>query len=195
MVPPSLFIDDMMKSLGKRYYVGLISAAALHGAAHQQPMEYFVITERPPLRAIKTKHLKINFYIKKEWAEQDIVQIKTDAGYINVSSPELTALDLLYYIESIGLNHTYTILQELVTELKVPNLSKTARLYPRTAAIQRLGYILDHALCEYKLSEALYKVLSERNYFPVFLALDKEKVGETDNRWKIVKNTILESDL
>ena len=46
MVPPLLFIDDLMKTLGKRYYVGLISAAALHGAAHQQPMEYFVITEK-----------------------------------------------------------------------------------------------------------------------------------------------------
>jgi hypothetical protein len=43
MLPINLFIDDMMKSLNKRYYVGLISAAALHGAAHQKPMEYYVI--------------------------------------------------------------------------------------------------------------------------------------------------------
>ena len=42
MVPPTLLIDDMMKMLNRRYYVGLVSAAALHGAAHQQPMEYFV---------------------------------------------------------------------------------------------------------------------------------------------------------
>ncbi|MEI9912620.1 MAG: type IV toxin-antitoxin system AbiEi family antitoxin [Bacteroidota bacterium] len=46
MLPVNLFIDDLMKSLNKRYYVGLISAAALHGAAHQQPMEFFVITEK-----------------------------------------------------------------------------------------------------------------------------------------------------
>src|SRR3546814_4401892 len=52
MLPPHLFIDDLMKSLNKRYYIGLFSAAALHGAAHQQPMEYYVLTEKPALREI-----------------------------------------------------------------------------------------------------------------------------------------------
>ena len=66
MVPPMLLIDDLMKMLNRRYYVGLISAAALHGAAHQ-PMEYFVITQKPALRNIKNKKLKINFYVKKDW--------------------------------------------------------------------------------------------------------------------------------
>lgn len=194
MVPPSLFIDDMMHSLKKRYYVGLISAAALHGAAHQQPMEYFVVTEKPALRAIHSNKLKISFYIKKEWLEQDIIQIKTDAGYINVSSPELTALDLLYYLESTGLNRTYTILQELITEIKVTNLSKAAKNYPQTSAIQRLGYLLDSQLHEQKLAEALYKVLSERKHFPVPLALHKGK-GELDSKWKVMNNAKLESDL
>lgn len=100
MVPPYLFIDDLMHSLKKPYYVGLLSAAALYGAAHQQPMEYFVIVKRPALRDIKNKKIKINFFVKKQWRKQDIVQKKTDAGYINVSSPELTTLDLLYYIEA-----------------------------------------------------------------------------------------------
>jgi predicted transcriptional regulator of viral defense system len=107
----------------------------------------------------------------------------------------LTALDLLYYVERTGLNRTLTILQELVAELKAANMVKTARRYPQTAAIQRLGYILDYELHESKLSEALYKVLSDRNHFPVPLASSKEKAGESDNRWKIIKNTILESDL
>ena len=40
MIPAAFFVDDMMKFLNKNYYVGLFSAAALHGAAHQQPMEY-----------------------------------------------------------------------------------------------------------------------------------------------------------
>jgi len=40
MVPPTLFINDMMDFLNKEYYVGFFSAAALHGAGHQQPMEF-----------------------------------------------------------------------------------------------------------------------------------------------------------
>jgi hypothetical protein len=39
MLPVYLFADDLMKSLKKNYYLGLYSAAAIHGAGHQQPME------------------------------------------------------------------------------------------------------------------------------------------------------------
>ncbi len=195
MLPVNLFIDDLMKSLNKRYYVGLISAAALHGAAHQQPMEFFVITEKPALRDIKNKKLKINFYIKKEWLEDDIIQKKTDAGYINVSSPELTALDLLFYNKSMGLNQTVTILKELADEIKTAELSKTAKRYPQVAAIQRLGYILDKELQNEKLSDVLFKTLQDKKLFPVSLSNDRDKNGEMDEKWKIIKNIQVESDL
>ena len=35
--PASWYIDDFMKAIGAPYYVGVLTAAALHGAAHQQP--------------------------------------------------------------------------------------------------------------------------------------------------------------
>ena len=40
--PPSWFIDDLMLSMKLPYYVGLLSAAGLHGASHQQPQEFQV---------------------------------------------------------------------------------------------------------------------------------------------------------
>ena len=39
-VPELMFIDDLMKYLNSPYYVSLLSAAALHGAGHQQPMTF-----------------------------------------------------------------------------------------------------------------------------------------------------------
>src|SRR6266496_3549594 len=42
--PPSWFIDELMRFHGHPYYVGLLSAAALHGAGHQQPQEFQVVT-------------------------------------------------------------------------------------------------------------------------------------------------------
>ncbi|WP_257669178.1 type IV toxin-antitoxin system AbiEi family antitoxin domain-containing protein [Parapedobacter tibetensis] len=194
MIPPALFIDDMMVALERSYYVGLLSASALHGASHQQPMEYFVVIERPPLRAVENNGLKINFYVKKEWDETDIVQIKTDAGYINVSTPELTALDLLYYLESTGLNRSYTIIIELVEKFKINSLLQTAKRYPQIAAIQRLGFLLDK-LGEEKLAEALYRVLEGQRYYLTPLSPNKGKEGDSDNRWKIIVNTELEADL
>lgn len=195
MVPPSLFIDDLMLTLGKQYYVGLISAAALHGAAHQQPMEYFLITEKPALRNIRNKKLKVNFFIKKCWRQEDLIKKKTDAGYINISSPELTALDLLFYLEKISINQTYGILRELVSEMEPKKLVETARNFPQTAAIQRLGYLLENELDEKKLADALYQILDEKNYFPIPLSNKKSKTGEINSRWKVIKNINLEKDL
>jgi len=42
----------LMRSLNKPYYIGLLSAATLHGASRQQPMEYFVGTGQPTIRKI-----------------------------------------------------------------------------------------------------------------------------------------------
>jgi len=194
MLPPYLFIDDLMKWLGKRYYVGLYSAAALHGAAHQQPMEYYVFTEKPALRNIRSSKIKINFSIKKGWLDEDIIQKKTDAGYLAVSNPELTALDLFTY-GNLGLNRVITILEELVEEMKPSVLIKTARSFPFTSTLQRMGYILDKETENEKMAEALKKILSTRNIYPVPLLKGSNKQGELDDQWKIIKNTQIESDL
>jgi predicted transcriptional regulator of viral defense system len=194
MLPPHLFIDDLMKWLGKRYYVGLFSAAALYGAAHQQPMEYYVITEKPALRNIKSSKLNINFYVKKDWVNSDLVQTKTDAGYMEVSSPELTALDLLTY-GNFGLNRVVTILEELVEEIKPSVLARTAKSFSQTTTIQRLGYIIDKEIGNEKLGGALKKILKERTIYPIPLLKNAGSPGVLDRDWKIVKNTEIESDL
>jgi predicted transcriptional regulator of viral defense system len=192
-LPPYLYIDDLMKSLNKPYYVGLLSAAALYGAAHQQPMGYIVVTETPAPRSIEK--MKIDFFAKKTFLHDGIIQKKTPAGNIPVSLPELTALDFFDYIHKFGINQITTILQELSEEMKPANLYKIAKQYPNTAAIQRLGYILEKEIGEEKLSDSLYKALKDRLFFPVPLSPQKEKKGETDSKWKIIKNMEIESDL
>lgn len=194
MLPPHLFIDDLMQSLEKKYYVGMFSAAALYGAAHQQPMEYYVITEKPALRNIKSQKLSINFYVKQDWPEGAILQKKTDAGYINVSTPELTALDLLTY-GNFGINRVLTILEELVEEMKPSDLIKTARNYPTTSSIQRLGYLIDKGIGDEKLTPALKKVIKDRKIQPIPLLKNNRNKGVMDNDWKISINIELESDL
>ena len=193
ILPPYLFIDDLMKSLNKSYYVGLLSAAALHGAAHQQPMGYTVITENPAPRNINK--LNIKFFPKQHFLQEGIVQQKTAAGYIPVSSPERTALDFFDNIHKFGVNRITTILHELAETMKPANLAKTAKQFPNTAAIQRLGYILENEVGAEKLSDALYKVLVERQFFVILLSPQKGKTGEMDSKWKVIKNMEVESDL
>lgn len=193
MLPPWLYIDDLMKSLDKPYYIGLLSAAALHGAAHQQPMGYTVITQTPAPRNIDK--LKIVFFAKQYFLQDGIMQRKTSAGYIPVSSPELTALEFFEYIHKFGINRITTILHELAEEMKPAALFKIVRQYTNTAAIQRLGYILDREIAAERLSDSLWKALNERTYFSIPLSPKKEKKGETDGKWKVIKNMEIESDL
>ena len=195
MLPVYMYLDDLMKSLDKPYYLALLSAAALYGAAHQQPMEYYVIVGNPAPRSIRNKKLRINFLTKSDWPLLGIIQRKTNAGYMNVSSPELTALDSFTYVEKIGLNRITTVLQELSQEMKASVLMKIAKQYPYTAVIQRLGYILDKVLFEEKLAAPLLNILNERKFFPIPLSAQKEKKGEMDSKWKVIKNMDIESDL
>jgi predicted transcriptional regulator of viral defense system len=146
-------------------------------------------------RNIRSEKLKINFYVKKDWSAAAIMQVKTDAGYINVSSPELTALDLFFYQDSISLNNTVTILKELAQEMKPAVLQKIAAGYPQVAATQRLGYILDLELHNTKLADVLLKVLKDKNVFPLALSNNKSKTGELNEKWKLIINTIIEADI
>ena len=45
-LPADQFIPLLMEHWGARYYVGLLSAAQYHGAAHHRPQEFQVVVER-----------------------------------------------------------------------------------------------------------------------------------------------------
>lgn len=197
ILPPSLFIADLMKFLGKDYYAGLLNAASYYGAAHQQPQSFSVITMKPGVRNINNDNLKINFYIKKKWDKEDIIQKKVDTGYINVSSPELTALDMVYYFNQTGgLNRVATVLEELCESIDADKMLDLAKRYSPITVVQRLGFLLEEILSMRNLSDPIKDYLKTVNYFPVLLRPQKEKPEMiTGNDWKVVQNLEIETDL
>lgn len=194
MLPVYLFVDDLMKSLNKNYYLGLFSAAALHGAGHQQPMESQIIIENAALRDIKNDKLTMRFFTRNKWNNDDIIQKKTDAGYINVSSPELTALDLVFYNHKIGgINRLLPILEDLAEVMKPSKLYKTAKQYNQITIVQRLGFLLDTIIGAAELSASLKKLVKENTCSTIPLSIaHKGKEGEINNDWKIIINTDLQ---
>jgi len=198
MIPPSLFIADMMDFLNRNYYVGLFSAAALHGAGHQQPMEFQVMTKRPPLRNIKNQKLKISFYTKTNWEQDQITEKKTETGYLKISSPELTAFDLVYHNKKIGgINRIIPILDDLSETIKASVLTKTAKTQ-KIPNIQRLGYLLDELGYD-ALSNPLFKLLGENTIeIPLslahtrLLARQESRTWQINEKWNIIVNTELE---
>lgn len=142
-LPPSWFIRDLMAYLRRPYYVGLLSAAALHGAAHQAPQEFQVVTDRP-LRPIEVGRGRVQFVKKSHLAKTPTVSVKTPTGEIRVSTPEASALDLVRYPEHAGfLSNVATVLRELADRLDPRALVRAAEAEDELAYAQRLGYLLD----------------------------------------------------
>jgi predicted transcriptional regulator of viral defense system len=147
VVPPVVYIDQLMTYLKKDYYIGLLNAASFYGAAHQQPQEFTVIVGGKGLRDKLKNGVKINFATKKEIPHEYLLKRTTRTGYVSVSTPELTAFDLLLYIKEVGsLSRASTVLNELVDEMDFDKITPDfLRLFP-VAIIQRFGYILDEVL-------------------------------------------------
>lgn len=191
MIPATLFAADMMEFLKREYYVGLFSAAALHGAGHQQPMAFQIITTKPPLRNIKTRKLNVSFFTKTDWSLDQITDKKTQTGYLKISSPELTAFDLVQYHKRIGgLNRIIPILIDLAEIMKVSLLSKTAKTQ-KESNVQRLGYLLEKSGSK-TLTNSLFRLLGNTpKKTPLSLA-HKTRTGPVNDKWKIIENTELD---
>ena len=197
ILPPILFIDYLMEFIAKPYYVGLLSAAALYGAAHQQPQEFFILTTTKQL-ATQKKGIKINYVIKKMIPTQFLENRKTETGYVKVSSPALTAFDLVYYSNRIGgLNRTCTVLNELAESVDPKKIEPELIQLFSVSTTQRLGYILDCILNEVQLANRLWKVSQDLNqqFYRQPLSTGKKPAGsKTDPKWKIIINTEIEID-
>ena len=196
ILPPELFLDSLFKYLNRPYYIGLLSAAALHGASHQQAMEYYVFINKPPIRPTNVEGIKINYIVKSEFPEHGLGQRKTASGYIYISGPELTALGLVEYQQRVGgLNRVSTILYELSESIHPEKLNEALKNKISLSAIQRLGYILDVILDKKEISSVLKKYLSDKIIFRVPLKPGLKKEGfQVNTDWKIIENYKIETD-
>ncbi|MBY0471529.1 type IV toxin-antitoxin system AbiEi family antitoxin [bacterium] len=193
--PPIWFIDDLMRFHGCSYYVGLLSAAAIHGAAHQQPQEFQVIAPIQ-LRQLNVGRARIRFFTKQQMKHTPIQEVKTETGSMRVSTPEATALDLVRYMENAGhLNHVATVLSELADRLDAGKLISAAEQEPELAHVQRLGYLLDQVGVSASLSTQLAEWITKKKPTSTALRADKPTARQpTDRKWKVRVNEKIEVD-
>lgn len=185
---PLVIIDELMMSLGRRYYVGLMTAAEIYSATDPRPQECVIVLEGTPLKPIVTRDFKLKFYSKKEWYDNDIFSISKGGAAFFISSPELTALDLFNYIDGKDILILVNKLNILLPQVKICRLCITANNYSKTSAIQRLGYVLEKKLFQHELAEALLSVLDKRKKNLIPLSVLENKKGPIDSNWQIVIN-------
>jgi predicted transcriptional regulator of viral defense system len=151
--PASWFIDDLMAYTGQPYYVGLLSAAANHGAAHQQPMVFQVVTIKPT-REMRAGKVAIQFTMSSKVEQMPVTEKETETGSMRVATPETTAFDLVHYQAGAGyLSNAATVIAELAERMDAEALIEIASLV-RTPDVQRLGYLLE-AIGASALADAL----------------------------------------
>jgi predicted transcriptional regulator of viral defense system len=196
ILPPAMFINQMMNHLGKAYYVGLLNAAAYHGASHQQPQEFFVFTVKPAMRPTKVKGLKINYVIKSEIQDELLEEKKTETGFIKVSCPELTAMDLLQYESKAGgLNRAVLLIKELSDEFNLNRLKRVLRGNTPLSVQQRFGYIIDKLGDKKEIAKMVRKELEKKSLFRIPLQMKGKKAGyPLDKKWQVIENTTLDTE-
>ena len=193
-LPPEWIIHDLMSYLEIPYYVGLLSAAAFYGASHQAPQIFQVICQQQ-IPDLNIGAFKICFYKSKDLSMIPTQELKTSAGYVKVSTPEGTALDLMRYLHQAGhLNHIATILSELAESIDAEKLLSVAQNLSLHYS-QRLGYLLD--LLEYDmLTQPLHQFVANRH--PKYIPLRSDvssKNAQKNTKWYILINEEVEADI
>ena len=198
--PPLHYIDPLMKHLDHPYYVGFLSAAALHGAAHHPPMILQVVTTAR-LRDRRIGSNRISFIQRAAAAARETQQNNTPTGRAIVSTSPTTVMDLVDSpSHGGGISNVATVLGDLLISrlLDLESLPATASRFP-TAAVQRAGYLLELMAAETGIESSVPGVLEELSQMVgtewAPLVPGVQRGGERDHRWRVVLNADVEHDL
>ena len=196
IVPPSYYINELMEHLGKPYYVGLLSAAAIYGASHQRTMITQIVTTGPRTRTSNRNSL-LDWNYRQQIPKELIETRNGEMGRIYYSSAELTATDLIQFASHVGgYQRAATVIAELVDTIDI-NKMRTVLQHTTATTVQRLGYLLDNILFEKDMADALYGMLKEKvGYFNAVTMSPGHPASDSpeSNRWRVDMNIDIEID-
>ena len=154
------------------------------------------------MKKIKCGQIYIEFIYKKNINDLPIEQVTVDTGYLKISSPELTMVDLLLYPKkSGGLNHIATILTELIESVDIRKIPEVIIKVKKKSIFQKLGYILEKIETEDEIKkqeilEIIFQSIKKNQirYYPLEPSLPT-KDEPRNKKWKIIENTTIEADI
>ena len=189
VVPATQFIDPMMNHLGIDYYLGLATAAGWWGSSHHASQEFQVIVNgRLPDRTIGT--MRLRFISRARLDDKAIRRVAGPRTMLNVSTPDLTAVDLAANPARVGgWSNIATILPEL-PDLDGPHIGAIAKHRTRADA-RRLGWLRSLVRHDVNL-RALMNLADPNHGQPTLLASNKPRTGQVDDDWNVLVNTIVE---
>lgn len=197
-IPATYYIDQLMAYLHKSYYVSMLSAAELLGAAHQRPQQFSVTTVYPRGQLVSTRNVTIDWFYRERLPEESLITRNTETGIIRISNPLLTAADLVQYQQHMGgLSRVATILEELAEQIDIRSQFSPLVPYVKTVTWQRLGYLLENIVGATNVADGLHERLRSLSIRPIYKPLSTsadDTLSKRDNRWKININVQIEAD-
>lgn len=198
IVPPYNYIGQLMAYLEKPYYISLLSAGVLHGAAHQRPQRLSIMTVLPRISFSKDSNNHLFWSYRKEIPKELLCETNSDTGTMLYSNAELTTVDLVQYSHLVGgLSAAATVIEELIEKTNFEQYGNNLMKVTTLPTIQRLGYILDEVLNNPTKADALYGMMHpyvrELKYRPLTTERPTEN-ADRNSRWKIIVNQEIEPD-
>ena len=185
VVPLEWFIDPMMKRLDRSYYVGLLSAAEIHGAAHQRAQVAQVFVDRA-LDDRDVERVRLRFFSSAKISAHGIERRNSKTGTFLVSSPELTVIDMCTWQRRAGgIDNVATVISELADDnkLDVDRFNALASEV-EASAWRRTGFLVEQ-FSSLLLDAAIDEVSSGA---PTLLDPHGPRSGAVDRRWNVRAN-------
>lgn len=196
--PPGIeVIDHLARHVGFRYYVGWLSAAALHGVAHQAPQVFQVATSRL-VRDRTVGRTRFEFHTR-QIDGIPVVRRETRSGWVLISSVTATMLDVASDPSlSGGIDNAATVIVELseTDDFAVAGIV-AAHLVFRSSAVRRLGWILERFADPARLFglDKLRAVALAGPRTAARLDPTRDLLGPVDQGWLVRVNREVEPDL
>ena len=185
--PLEAWLDAYLsKTLGVPYYVCLLSAAEVYGASPQAVMVTQVMTASAR-RPVQVGRHRLVFLKCARVADMPTRWHETPQGRFKVSTPELTALDLVARPQAAGgIARVADVLQGLAPDLTVDNLNAALNACQETPTAQRLGALLSQ-LGHSVLADQVANWLGTRRTrrIPLTMETDTQAPSTLDSRFKV----------
>ncbi len=192
-LPADQFVPALMEQRNACYYVGLLSAAQYHGAAHHRPQEFQVVVERNR-PAIDCGAVRVAFIARSNIATVPVERFNNPRGTVVVSTVEATAIDLVGYMHRAGgVDRVAGLLSELGEDMDPGRLVEASR----SASIlwaQRLGYLLEHVGAGDRAVLLKEHVRQRARNFTKLLPGADAAGAQRSKDWRLLVNANIEAD-
>ena len=132
----------LSKTLGLPYYVGLLNAAEVYGASPQAVMVTQVMVPKAR-RPVQVGRHRLVFLERSRVTDMPTVWHETSQGRFKVSTPALTALDLVARHQMAGgISRVMEVLQGLIPDITSGGLSAALDALDEIPTAQRIGVLL-----------------------------------------------------